>query len=69
MSNCNNCLPTTITWSPANNGTLNCTGTSASTVYTCYSNETFFFTDWDFSSPNVLYQDATDGGVNPMDCI
>jgi hypothetical protein len=66
MSNCNNCLPTTITWSPANNGTLNCTGTSASTVYTCYSNETIFFTDWDFLSINVLYQDATNGGVIPV---
>jgi len=64
MSNCNNCLPTSITWSPANNGTLNCTGTSASTVYTCYSNETIFFTDWDLLTPNqILYQDATDGGV------
>jgi hypothetical protein len=66
MSNCNNCLPTSITWSPANNGTLNCTGTSASTVYTCYSNETIFFTDWDFSSANVLYQDSIDGGVIPV---
>ena len=56
MSNCNNCLPTSITWSPANDGTLNCTGTSASTVYTCYSNETIFFTDYDVISPDFIFQ-------------
>lgn len=56
MSNCNHCLPTTITWSPANDGTLNCTGTSASTVYTCYSNETIFFTDWDGVSGDKIFQ-------------
>ena len=56
MSNCNNCLPTTITWYPANDGTLNCTGTSASTVYTCYTNETIFFTDKDIISPDFIFQ-------------
>ena len=56
MSNCNNCLPTTITWYPANDGTLNCTGTSASTVYTCYSNETIFFTDYDVISTDFIFQ-------------
>ena len=64
MSNCNNCLPTSITWSPANNGTLNCTGTSASTVYTCYSNEIIFYTDWDGASGNIIRQYDPSNGSN-----
>jgi hypothetical protein len=64
MSNCNNCLPTSITWSPANNGTLNCTGTSASTVYTCYSNEIIFYTDWNGASGNIIRQYDPSNGSN-----
>jgi hypothetical protein len=67
MSNCNHCLPTSITWSPTNNGTLNCTGTSASTVYTCFTNETIFFTDWDFFGPDIVYQyNPGNSSVNPI---
>jgi hypothetical protein len=64
MSNCNNCLPTSITWSPANNGTLNCTGTSASTVYTCFTNEIIFYTDWDGASGNIIRQYDPSNGSN-----
>jgi hypothetical protein len=64
MSNCNNCLPTTITWSPANNGTLNCTGTSASTVYTCFSNELIFYVDYDGVSQNYIRQYDPSNGSN-----
>ena len=67
MSNCNHCLPTTITWSPANDGTLNCTGTSASTVYTCFTNEMIFVTNWDgLSSDIVLQYDPSNSTVSPI---
>jgi hypothetical protein len=67
MSNCSHCIPSSITWSPANDGTLNCTGTSASTVYTCYSNETIFFTDWDTLSPDIIFQyNPINGNVIPV---
>jgi hypothetical protein len=67
MSNCNHCIPTTITWYPANDGTLNCTGTSASTVYTCYSNQTIFFSNWDGLSTDKIYQyDPSIGSVIPI---
>ena len=64
MSNCNNCLPTSITWLPANDGTLNCTGTSASTVYTCFTNEIIFYTDWDGVSGNIVRQYDPSNGSN-----
>lgn len=55
MGNCSHCSSSISNWVTASDGTLDCTGTSASTVFRCFSNQSVFLVD----QQEILYFNPT----------